>query len=186
MLAEYPGVAKSSLASDPSEEAKKIQTLAEIVADYHKKSTSSKAADFMCAEMAMGLWNELRAQGIPAQILVGNVEEDMVSFFDANHAWVLAETSPGLYVALEATGGFVAYATDNPKYYFGHAFTNPKQFKDCIALERELWTAIQQYDSAIDKFDLQPTRVAATEADVRTMDVKEIRWKLIALLSGGR
>ena len=133
----------------------------------------------------MDVWNQVITKGLGAKILVGNVKADMDSVFDANHAWILAETSPGLYLALEATGGFARYASENPRCYFGHAFANPKELKEYMDLARDLRTAERKYNDALGQYESSRSRSTLDVVEVRTGDVKEIRRKLIELLSRG-
>ena len=58
--------------------------------------------------MAIDVWNMVKTKGINAIIVVGNVEKDVTKIQEANHVWVSAETSPGKFIALETTGGFLA------------------------------------------------------------------------------
>jgi len=62
--------------------------------------------------------------------MVGNVEKDMRSLEEANHAWVLAEVAPGEWLAVEATGGFVVFQNENGRYYIGRIFSSPREFKE--------------------------------------------------------
>ncbi len=191
VLARYSGVSKSVANAPGSKESSNIAVLFELVSDYNRKHTyvgkqTGAGADiYVCGDMAMDVWNQIITKGLRAKIIVGNVKEDLVSVFDANHAWVLAETSPGLYLALEATGGFVKYASENPRYYFGHAFANPKELKEYMDLTRELQAAERKYNEAIGKYESSRSRSALDVVDVRTADVKEIRRKLTELLSPG-
>ncbi len=51
-----------------------------------------------------------------------------------NHAWVLAEVSPGSWLAIECTGGYVVYSDENENYYGGLTFSNPKNYRNFIDL----------------------------------------------------
>lgn len=108
----------------------KIAVLAQIVSDYHKSHTYSMADRFVCGDMACDVWNMVKTKGIEAKIEVGNVERDITSLREADHAWVMAETAPGKWLALEATAGHVVYPNDNPRYYWGWSFDSPRQFKE--------------------------------------------------------
>jgi hypothetical protein len=57
-----------------------------------------------------------------------------------NHAWVLAEVSPGLWLAIECTGGYIVYSDENEKYYQGVTFSNPKNYRSFLSLYRD-WKA---------------------------------------------
>lgn len=53
-----------------------------------------------------------------------------------NHAWVLAEVSPGSWLAIECTGGYIVYIDENEKYYQGLTFSNPKNYRSFLSLYR--------------------------------------------------
>ena len=108
----------------------RIDILSQIVSDYHKSHSYSMEDWFVCADMACDVWNMVKTRGIEAKIQVGDVDRDITSLSEANHAWVLAETSPGECLALETTGGRVVYQWENPRYYWGWSFDNPKKFKE--------------------------------------------------------
>lgn len=116
----------------PSEEAGKIKILSDIVSDYHRNHTYVGDGVFVCGDMACDVWNMVVTKGIAAKIQVGNVERQITSLHEANHAWVLAETSPGSWLALETTAGRVVGPDENDKYYSGWSFANPKEFKDYL------------------------------------------------------
>jgi hypothetical protein len=104
----------------------------EIVANYHKSHIYSLNDMYVCVDMASDIWDMLKAQGINAKINIGNVNKDITDINDADHAWVLAEVSPNSYLALEATGGYSVQKTDNPRYYYGWSYDNPKELKDAL------------------------------------------------------
>ena len=104
----------------------------EIVANYHKSHIYSLNDMYVCVDMASDIWDMLKAQGINAKINVGNVNKDITDIKDADHAWVLAEIAPNSYLALEATGGYSVQKADNPRYYYGWSFDNPKELKDAL------------------------------------------------------
>jgi hypothetical protein len=81
--------------------------LAQIVAEYHRTHTYVGNDIYQCVDMASDVWNQVLTKGIEAHVMVGNIEKDIVTLLDANHAWVLAEVSPGKMVALETTGGML-------------------------------------------------------------------------------
>ena len=114
----------------PHEGGERVAILSQIVADYCRSHTYSKEEWFVCTDMACDVWNMVKTKGIPAKIQVGNVQSDIDSLSAANHAWVLAEASPGKWVALEATAGRLVYADENPRYYRGWSFDNPRKFKE--------------------------------------------------------
>ena len=113
------------------------ETAENIVRHYHETHTYSIIDLFVCGDMAADVWNMLKAQGINALIQVGNVETGAADIVDSNHAWVLAEVSPGNYLALETTAGFVVPQGENALYYQGWSFATPKDYKRYSELLRE-------------------------------------------------
>ncbi|MFC1943564.1 hypothetical protein ACFLWO_03175 [Chloroflexota bacterium] len=104
-------------------------TAANIIQRYHETHSYSMWDLFVCADMSLDVWNMLQAQGINAVIRIGNVHEAVLNMEDSSHAWVLAEISPGNYLALETTNGQVVLRKDNPLYYTGWSFDNPREYK---------------------------------------------------------
>jgi hypothetical protein len=121
--------------TDP-ECAQRITILSQIVSDYYRNHTYSMEDRFVCSDMACDVWNMVKTKGIPAKIQVGNVESDVETIAKANHAWVLAEACPGKWIALETTAGRLVSADENPRYYRGWSFENPKQYKEAAKDKR--------------------------------------------------
>jgi outer membrane murein-binding lipoprotein Lpp len=82
-----------------------------------------------CNNMASDLWDMLKDLGINAKIVIGNIESPITNILDSTHAWVLAEVSPGQYLALDATDGRSVTRTENSYYYRGWTFDNPASLK---------------------------------------------------------
>jgi len=125
----------------------------EIVANYHQTHTYSLTDLYVCGDMASDVWDMLKAQGINAKINVGNVQKDISSIKDADHAWVLAEVAPNQYLALEATGGYSVQKSDNPRYYVGWSFYNPKQLKNYLQLNSQRNDAVSKYNYAVSDYN---------------------------------
>ena len=113
------------------------ETAEKIVSYYHETHTYSIQDFYVCSDMASDVWNMLAAQGINAVIQIGNIENGAVEITSCDHAWVLAEVVPGEYLALETTGGQVVPKGENPLYYQGWSFVNPRDFKQYQQLRRE-------------------------------------------------
>jgi hypothetical protein len=64
-----------------------------------------------------------------------------------NHAWVLAEVSPGSWLAIECTGGYVVYSEDNENYYQGLTFSNPRNYRSFLELYDEQKIRAQEYEA---------------------------------------
>jgi hypothetical protein len=124
-----PEAPQEQLVGTPAEIAESI------VWQYHETHIYSEYDLFVCSDMALDVWNMLKAQGINALIQIGNVEEEVQDISEANHAWVLAEVSPDKYLALETTSGCAVW--DNPLYYEGWSFHNPRSYKRFLELKRE-------------------------------------------------
>jgi len=132
LAAQRNRAAVERMAQGPAQDdqqRRNIRILAEIVSDYHKKHTYLGEGIFVCGDMACDVWDMVMTRGINAKIQVGNVERQITSLHEANHAWVLAETSPGCWLALETTAGRVVYQNENERYYQGWSFANPKEFR---------------------------------------------------------
>ncbi len=118
------------------------ETAANIVRYYHETHVYSTWDLFICSDMAGEVWNMLKAQGINAVIVVGNIDNPISDIIQCNHAWVLAEVAPGEYLALETTGGRVVLESENPLYYRGWTFDSPTGEKDYQKLVREYNTRV--------------------------------------------
>ena len=183
-----------------SQTDRNIRIANEIVANYHKSHTYSLIDFYVCGDMASDVWDMLKTQGINAKINVGNVEKDVTSFSDANHAWVLAEVGPNQYLALEATGGYSVKKTDNPRYYSGWSFYNPKQLKNYEDLLTQYNVAHNKYNSALKDYNAIVSQYnnagllsrislkgqvddKALILQQRTQDLNQISQQISALLS---
>ncbi len=113
------------------------ETAEKIVKYYYDTHEYSMTDLFICSDMASEVWNMLKAHGIDALIVVGNKDTAIGDILLSNHAWVLAEVSPGGYLALETTGGFVVPESENPLYYRGWSFDSPADLKSHNQLVRE-------------------------------------------------
>ncbi len=112
-------------------------TAANVIRVYHETHSYSIWDLFVCADMSMDVWNMLQAQGIEATIQIGSVDADINNMEDSDHAWVLAEVSPGTFLALETTNGQVVQREDNSRYYGGWSFDNPREYKRFEELKYE-------------------------------------------------
>jgi len=142
-------------------------TAINIVKRYHETHIYSKYDFFVCSDMALDVWNMLKAQEIDALIQIGNVETGAEDISEVNHAWVLAETSPGHYLALETTGGYAVWRKDAPLYYEGWSFDNPREYKRFEELSYEYnipVSIIKQLGEA-----LEVSRNAALEAHAQLL-----------------
>lgn len=112
-------------------------TAANVIRVYHETHSYSIWDLFVCADMAMDVWNMLQAQGIESTIQIGSVDADITNMEDSDHAWVLAEVAPGKFLALETTNGQVVQRENNARYYGGWSFDNPREYKRFEELKYE-------------------------------------------------
>jgi hypothetical protein len=136
-----------------SQTDRNVRIANEIVSNYHKSHTYSSNDLYVCGDMASDVWDMLKAQGINAKLNVGRVDYSVSKISDTNHVWVLAEVAPNQYLALEATGGYSVTNNNNPLYYQGWSFYNPKQLKNYLQLEKQYNDAIFKYNSARDDYN---------------------------------
>ena len=147
----------------PAEVAEKI------VRNYHETHVYSTYDQFICGDMSAEIWNMLKAQGISARLVVGNKDVVANGILDSDHAWVLAEVSPGEYLALETTAGVVIPESENALYYYGWYFDNPTSFKGYNEKVREYNTIVgirnQIAEEVNDAADQYNNATSQAEAD---------------------
>jgi hypothetical protein len=130
-MANYRAECQQAASADTSDlDRQKTEVLATLTSDYHKNHTYFLEDKFVCVDMACDVWDMVRTKGFPAKIQIGNVNRDINSITEADHAWVLAEVSPGKWLALETTAGRAVLLQENPRYYRGWSFDNPKKYKE--------------------------------------------------------
>jgi len=147
-----------------SQEDTNIRILQQIVEDYHKIHTYTLEDYFVCADMAQDVWNIVDTQGMRALLVAGNIQNPDADWKDYNHVWVIVEAAPKQWVALETTGGFLVYKKDNPGYYRGIFFENPKDLKTNMDLRRDANNEIDRFATIVSQYN---TKVSAynTELD---------------------
>jgi hypothetical protein len=106
-----------------SQTDRNVRIANEIVSNYHKSHTYSSNDLYVCGDMASDVWDMLKAQGINAKLNVGRVDYS------------------------------VSKISDNPLYYQGWSFYNPKQLKNYLQLEKQYNDAIFKYNSARDDYN---------------------------------
>ncbi len=123
----------------------------EICADVVAKFVASHKyipGEFVCVEFASGVWYELMQKGILAKVRVGG--KDMNSI--ANHAWVMAEVSPGTWLAIEPQSGIV-YPEKDARYYQGFDFSDDYAVRRHNRLVHERLEALKLYNEAVKERD---------------------------------
>lgn len=114
------------------------------------------------SQSTVDVFNELKAKGINAQIMVGNIEKNAVNFTELNHTWVLAEVAPSRFLALETAGGRIVYESENPLYYTGFSFNNSLDFENYVDLA-------VKYNSACERRDSLPAEISKCAGEYDTM-----------------
>lgn len=137
----------------------KIQS---ILHKYRMQHTYMRNDLFVCVDMAMDVWNQLTTAGIRARLMVGNVETDISAentireyLSRMNHAWVLAELSPALWIPLETTGGYIVDPS-KPNfnlYNVGVMFENPKGFKEFNTSRSAMFETCNETAAMADTFN---------------------------------
>ena len=102
----------------------RADAIIEILKKYSSRNTYSELSETQCKQMSEAIWFRLAGKGIPARLAAGRVDAQVTTAVDifvrkANHAWVMAELSPGEWVALETTNGTVVPKDVNQLYYMG-------------------------------------------------------------------
>ena len=108
-----------------------------IAAMYHVTHSYTMDGGFVCLDMAIDVWNQLKTRGIDAKIMGGILTENIATWnyrqlaMDSNHAWVIVTISPTEKVAVETTAGIVIKPgmKDYPAYFKGIAFDSPAEIK---------------------------------------------------------
>lgn len=151
---------------------------------------------FVCVEFAAGVWWELMRKGVNARVRIGST--DIASINSPNHAWVMAEMSPGIWIAIEPQKGIV-YPEQGSLYYRGFDFAGDaevRQHNRCLADLRE---ARRIYNEEVEKRDeyqarynngdigtktavLPALRMQQQYVGLRLQDVKREEARLSALL----
>jgi len=90
--------------------------------------------------------------GIPGEFETCNSVSDDSGLLNSgvidsfNHAWVLAEVSPGSWLAIECTGGYVVYSDENENYYRGLTFSNPRNYRNFLDLYADWKVQARDYE----------------------------------------
>ncbi len=132
-----------------------ISKLQQIVQDYYKTHTYSSIDLFVCTDTSIDVWNLVKTRGINAKICAGNIEYNISEETSSlngtinvlrkmNHAWVLAEALPFQWIALETTGGYLVWESNNSLYYQNICFNTPKEFKRFVELRTNLVQTCEQ------------------------------------------
>ena len=149
---ELPQITIPEITINQTPEQKNIQICEDILKQYHSTHTYIGKDIYVCGDMAEDVWNMVVTKGMNAEIKVGNINQDINDIRNANHAWVVAEISHNNWLALEPTGGYIVYYRDNPRYYTGWDFKNPKDFREYLDLMKLYNEQVQKYNQAITEY----------------------------------
>jgi len=184
-------------------EQTKIQKLEKIVQNYHATHTYSKIDLFVCTDTSIDVWNLVKTEGTNAEICVGNVEENITQspkiFENMNHAWVIAETEPFTWIALETTGDYLVWGDnksngefmENSLYYHGLCFDNPSEFKEFLKLREDYFETCGEAEELSKIWNEQYVGTTKTfegsefkgEMDAKNAECKEVTDRLKGLLN---
>jgi hypothetical protein len=159
----------------------KMQIVELIAAAFHKTHTYTLQGDFVCLDMAIDVWNQLRTYGIEAKIMGGNINENITAWNyrqlvrESNHAWVVAKLSPTEKVAIETTAGVVIKpGMNNASAYFkGIEFDNPGEIKRFDSLRkkandvcRDASELIKDWNENVAEKQLRPDEIIAKKSRI--------------------
>ncbi len=130
----------------------RVAALRTILSLYRQTHTYSTADFFVCADMAIDVWNMARTQGFKVMIAAGHPSDNKATPPRFTHAWVVAEVAPSAWLAMETTGGGVVTGKENINYYRGHFFENPRDFKEYLDERRGINQQISDVKELEDKF----------------------------------
>ena len=134
-------------------EDQRVAICQEVVTDFAKRQQYDAEADFMCVDMACGVWNALKKKEINAILCAGNTDVENVTLANANHAWVLAEVNANMWLALEATDGRVVFGTQEPRYYKCWTFPSPKEIKQLNPLVKQRNKEVAKYSQLLVEYN---------------------------------
>lgn len=81
----------------------------------------------------------------------GQLNSKMID--NLTHSWVLAEVSPGNWLAVECTGGYVVRSEEDAKYYSGLTFSNPRNYRSFLDLYSNWKKQIKDYENELSNFN---------------------------------
>nr|WP_321506482.1 PEGA domain-containing protein [uncultured Methanoregula sp.] len=171
LVASLPSGQKSAAVfTIESQEDTNIRILRQIVEDYHKIHTYSMDDYFICADMALDVWNIVDTRGMRAVLATGNIKDPNADWKEYNHAWVLVEAAPLQWVALETTGGYLVYKNNNPNYYRGMFFVNPKDLKTNMDLRRDYNNEIERSATIVSQYNAKASEYNAELEAYRSLE----------------
>jgi len=139
--------------SNKTTEQINVEICENIVEEYHKTHTYIGSDIYVCGDMAEDVWNMVITKGMNAEIMMGNVDIEIHDINLANHAWVVAEIGDDNWLDLEPTGGYIVHSKDNPRYYTGWNFYNPKDFREYLELRKLYNQQLEKYNQALEEYN---------------------------------
>lgn len=138
-----------------NDRAKNLALLDHILKDYRQNHTYMDGDIFDCDNMAKDIWNILRTKGFRAKLAGGNVKKNIMKSTDSflmesDHAWVMAELSPGKWMAMECTGGYLVPEEQNPLYYKSAIFfNNPTEMENFLGTMKTAKAACTEFNTLV-------------------------------------
>lgn len=137
-----PALQESSAPLQPD----KMQIVEKIAAMYHVGHSYTTEGGFVCLDMAIDVWNQLKTNGIESKIMGGTIQENITAWnyrqlaMEGNHAWVVATIGPDEKVAIETTAGKVIRQNSGEAapYFKGIAFDSPAEVKKFELLRKSV------------------------------------------------
>ena len=129
-----------------------FKVVAQIVSEYRRTHARTMSGGFESLDVANDVWNQINSKGISAKVRLGNTKEDITSIREANHAWVVAEVSPGTLVALEPQAGKIIPLAENRRYYHGYDLPGPTELKQYERVKRDYNEALAKKAKAAEEY----------------------------------
>lgn len=106
-----------------------ISIINELVRNYYDSHQYYEDI-YDCDQMASDLWDQARANGLEARLVLGNYMKNVNSPMDIDHAWVIVMTSNDEWLAADPTSGTLQFFTSSPRYYHGIVMNNPAEMSN--------------------------------------------------------
>ena len=133
----------------PGRYGPKEEICAEVVANFVARHTSIPE-HFVCVEFAAGVWHELMKKGVQAKVRFGST--GIASIHQADHAWVMAEVSPGNWLAIVPQRG-VVYPESGSAYYRGYDFSDDGPVREYNRAIQAHWNAWIKYNEEVKDYN---------------------------------
>jgi hypothetical protein len=103
----------------------------ELVRNYYD---THQAYEYIydCDQMAGDFWDQAKARGLTARLVIGTYMKNLTLPSDIDHAWVIVMISDDKWVAVDPTLGSLQFYELSPRYYYGIVFENPARMQDYL------------------------------------------------------